>query len=229
MNFTTVAPVKLAPLMITLAPTDPLVGVNPMTRGATAKLLELVAVPAAFVAVMGPVVAPVGTAAVIWLLVLVVELADVPLNFTAVVPVKFVPVMITLIPTPPLVGVKPVMVGRNMTVKLVALLAVPAAVIMVMSPVLAPAGTIVVIVVAVFTVKAADVPLNVTAVAPVKLAPLIVTLVPIGPLVGETLVILGATTKFGELVAVPAPVVTLIGPVVALDGTSAVICELEST
>ena len=41
------------------------------------------------------------------------------------------------------------------------------------------------------TVKLAAVPLNVTAVAPVKFVPLIVTLVPTGPLVGVKLVIVG--------------------------------------
>jgi hypothetical protein len=34
-----------------------------------------------------------------------------PLNVTAVAPVKFVPLNITLVPTGPLVGVKPVIVG----------------------------------------------------------------------------------------------------------------------
>ena len=74
------------------------------------------------------------------------------------------------------------------------------------------------------TVKAAVVPLNVTAVAPVKFVPLIVTLVPTGPLAGAKLVIVGAlalTVKLVELVAVPPGVVTLTGPVVAPAGTVA--------
>ena len=44
-----------------------------------------------------------------------------------------------------------------------------------------------------FTAKVAATPLNLTSVAPVKLVPVIVTLVPIGPLVGVKEVILGAT------------------------------------
>ena len=70
---------------------------------------------------------------------------------------------------------------------------------------------------------AAFTPLNVTAVAPVKFAPLIVTTVPTGPLVGVTLVIVGAeiTVKLVALVAVPPGVVTLSGPVVAPVGTVA--------
>ena len=72
--------------------------------------------------------------------------------------------------------------------------------------------------------KPAAVPLNLTADAPVKFVPLIVTLVPTGPLVGVKLVIVGAlalTVKLAALVAVPAGVVTLTGPVVAPAGTVA--------
>jgi hypothetical protein len=63
--------------------------------------------------------------------------------------------------------------------------------------------------------------LNVTAVAPLKFAPLIVTLVPTDPFAGVKLVIVGATMKLLVLVAVPPGVVTLIGPVVASAGTVA--------
>jgi hypothetical protein len=57
----------------------------------------------------------------------------------------------------------------------------------------------------------------------VKLLPLIVTLAPMAPLVGVTLVIVGAgiTVKLVALVAVPPGVVTLTGPVVAPVGTVA--------
>jgi hypothetical protein len=73
------------------------------------------------------------------------------------------------------------------------------------------------------TVKLAALPLNVTAVAPVKAEPLIVTLVPTGPLAGVKLVIVGTgiTVKLLALVAVPPGVVTLSGPVVAPAGTVA--------
>jgi len=72
-------------------------------------------------------------------------------------------------------------------------------------------------------VKAALTPLNVTVVAPVKLVPPIVTLVPTGPLVGEKPVIVGALTTVNALalVAVPPGVVTRSGPVVAPAGTVA--------
>src|SRR5213595_831347 len=146
------------------------------------------------------------------------ELAEVPLNFTAVAPVKPEPLRVTLVPTGPLVGVKELMLGATVTVKLVELVAVPPGVVTLIAPVVAPLGTAVVICVSVATVKVAAVPLNVTLLAPVKPEPLIVTLVPTGPLVGaKELITGGATTvKLLALVPVPAVVVTLMGPVVAL-------------
>jgi hypothetical protein len=61
-----------------------------------------------------PLVAPVGTVAVIWVDEFTVKLvAFVVLNRTAVAPVKLVPVMTTLVPTGPLVGLKDVTVGAG--------------------------------------------------------------------------------------------------------------------
>ncbi len=73
--------------------------------------------------------------------------------------------------------------------------------------------------------KLALVPLNLTDVAPLRLVPVITTLAPTGPLVGEKLVIVGAATtvKLLALVAVPPGVVTAIVPLVAPAGTVAVI------
>ena len=60
-----------------------------------------------------PVVEPEGTVAVICVELLTVkEVAAVPLNFTAVAPVRFVPVIVTLVPTGPLVGLKLVIEGE---------------------------------------------------------------------------------------------------------------------
>jgi hypothetical protein len=124
---------------------------------------------------------------------LTVKVALAPTNVTAVAPVKFVPVMTTLVPTGPLVGLKFVMVGGGMTVKLVALVAVPPGVVTAIGPVVAPAGTVAVICVERSTLKvAALTPLKVTEVAPVKFVPVITTLSPVPPLVGEKLEIVGA-------------------------------------
>jgi hypothetical protein len=98
----------------------------------TVKFVALVAVPPGVVTEILPVVAPVGTVAVIcvaestWNVV-----ALVVLNFTELVvkvapltvPLKFVPVILTDVPTGPKAGVNPVIVGAGAvtTVKFVAL------------------------------------------------------------------------------------------------------------
>src|SRR6266480_1315455 len=197
----------------------------------TVKLAALLAVPPGVVTLIGPLVAPAGTVVVIAVAEFTVKLALVPLNSTAEAPVKLVPLMVTLVPTGPLPGVKLVIVGGLMTVKLAALLAVPSEVVTLIGPLVAPAGTVAVIAVAEPTVKLALVPLNSTALAPVKLVPLIVTLVPTGPLPGVKLVIVGGliTVKLPALLAVPPGVVTLIGPLVAPAGTVVVIAVAELT
>jgi hypothetical protein len=163
-------------------------GVVPLS---TVKLPALLAMPLEVMTPIGPVVAPAGTVAVIAVAEPTVKLALVPLNRTVVAPVKLVPLMVTLVPTGPLLGVKLVIIGGLETVKLLALLAVPTEVVTLIGPVIAPAGTVAVIAVAEFTVKLALVPLNITAVAPVKFVPLIVTLVPTAPLLGVKLVTVG--------------------------------------
>src|SRR2546425_1133382 len=164
---------------------------------------------------------------------LTVKLALTPLNVTAVAPVKLVPVIVTLVPTGPLVGVKLVIVGGlATTVNALALVVVPPGVVTLSGPVVAPLGTVAAIEVEELTVKLALVPLKVTAVAPVKLVPVIVTLVPTGPLVGVKLVIVGGlatTVNALALVVVPPGVVTLSGPLVAPVGTVAAIAAEELT
>jgi hypothetical protein len=93
---------------------------------------------------MRPVVAPVGTVVTIWVAVFDVIVAVVPLNFTEVAPVKFVPVMVTEVPTGPEVGVNDVMVGLAQlppTVKVPTLWADGTLLVTVSVPVAAPAGT----------------------------------------------------------------------------------------
>ena len=78
----------------------------------TVKLDALVPVPPPFVTAIGPVVAPVGTLAVICVSELTLKVvAFVPLKATLVAPVKLVPVIVTDVPTGPLVGVKELTVG----------------------------------------------------------------------------------------------------------------------
>src|SRR5690242_9863051 len=79
------------------------------------KLAALWAAPLEVVMLMGPVPAPAGTAAVSWVLDTFVKVeVPTPENFTALVLLKFVPLMVTSVPTPPLAGLKPVMTGRRL-------------------------------------------------------------------------------------------------------------------
>ena len=79
--------------------------------------------------------------------------------------------------------------------------------------------------------KPAALPLNLTEETPVKPVPVIVTHVLMGPAVGVKLVIVGTvpTMKSVALMAVPPSVVTVILPVVAVEGTVAVIWFQELT
>jgi hypothetical protein len=116
------------------------------------KLVALVAVPAVSTTVMTPVVAPVGTIAVTDVAVFALNVAVVPLNLTEVTPVRFVPVMTTLVPTGPLVGANDVMVVAAPGVKLVELTTVLTVFVTWMEPVVAPTGDTAVIEVSEFTV-----------------------------------------------------------------------------
>jgi hypothetical protein len=68
--------------------------------------------------------------------------ASVLLNFTAVTPVKPVPLIVTVAPLNPAVGLKLLTTGTDPTVKTVPLVPVPVAVVTVMFPVIAVAGTV---------------------------------------------------------------------------------------
>src|SRR5207244_11787322 len=87
----------------------------------TVKLFVLVAVPPGVVTLSGPVVAPVGTVAWIVVAEVTVKFALIPLNVTVVAPVKFVPLIVTMLPTGPHGGVKLVTGGAlaTMTVTVV--------------------------------------------------------------------------------------------------------------
>jgi hypothetical protein len=135
-----------------------------------------------------------GTVAVIWVGELTVKLAVRFLSVTDVAPVKFVPVIVTIVPTGPLVGKKLEIVGAGaavVTVNVPALVPGPPGVVTLHFPLVAPVGTEAVIFVAELTVNEALVVPSLTAVAPLKPVPLIVTEVPTGPLVGEKLETVG--------------------------------------
>ena len=122
-----------------------------------------------------------------------VKLATVvPPQPTAVAPLKLVPVITIDAPLAAEVGLKPMIVGLVINVNVPVEVAVPLGVVTLMVPVL-PLPTTAVIIVAELTVKlAAVVPPKLTAVAPVRFVPFIVTTVPLAPDVGVNVPMIGA-------------------------------------
>ena len=120
-RLTRVAPAtvsKFVPVTVTVVPAGPILGVKSVIVGGerpapetTVKGLRLVAVLAPTVTETGPVVAAAGTDVVRRVLLAEVTVAFTPLNRTvllAAVALKPEPSMVTLVPTAPLTGSKPV-------------------------------------------------------------------------------------------------------------------------
>jgi hypothetical protein len=206
LKLTAVTPVNPVPVMVTEVPTGPDVGVKDVIvthDEATVKLVKLDPVPPGAVTLIGPVVAPVGTVAVICVAEFTVKVvAFTLLKLTAVAPVKLVPVSVTTVATGPHVGENDVTVGQVLlaTVKLVALSAVPEALVTWMGPVVVPVFTTAVIEVLESILKeAAAVVLKTTAVTLglSKFVPVIVTTHPTGPLAGANELIVGTAANAG--------------------------------
>ena len=89
-----------------------------------------------------PVVAPAGTDDITWVFETKLNVADVPLNFTPLTPVKLVPLMVTAVPGAPLDGEKLLIVGLASTTKSVRLIPTPSDVVTRILPVVAPIGTV---------------------------------------------------------------------------------------
>jgi hypothetical protein len=153
-------------------------------------------VPTPVVTLKLPLVPFPTTAAIEVLLNIVKEVAAVPPKLTAVVPVKFVPVMITVSALLELVGVKDVMVGvlAERRIKPV-LVAIPKGVVTLSVPVLPDPTTAVIVVLFTTTKEIAAVPPKLTAVAPVKLVPVIVTVAPAAAEVGVKEVMVGKDSE----------------------------------
>ena len=142
-------------------------------------------------------------------------MAGKPLKVTADVLIRFVPLIPTTTGFEPLVGLKVVTVGTSLTTKSIVVVAVPPGVVTEMGPVVAPTGTWATTVKPLLTMEVitAANPLKVTADVLIRFVPLILTLVPGGPLNGSKLVSVGTslTTKSVVVVAVPPGVVTEMG------------------
>ena len=134
------------------------------------KTAELVAVPPGVVIAIFPVFAPVGTFAVTCVSEFTVTVvALTPPNVTFVVCVRLTPVMVTGVPTVPLVGVKLLIEG--VTRKFILLFRLPLGIATVTMPVFAPAGIVAVRKVSDEIVNLAAVPLKETPVAPLNPCP----------------------------------------------------------
>jgi len=213
---------KPVPVIVTDVPTAPEVGDRLLMTGVTVKLTPLLATPFT-VTTTFPVVAPPGTGTTMLVPLQLVGVPAVPLKVTVLVPCvlpKFVPVIVTDVPTAPDVGDRLLMTG--VTVKLTPLLATPFAVTTTF-PVLAPLGTGTTMLVALQLVGVPAVPLKVTVLVPCvapKFVPVTVTDVPTAPEVGDRLLIVGvgSTVKLTPLLATPFTVTTTF-PVVAPAGT----------
>jgi hypothetical protein len=191
-NFTAVANVKLVPVMVTVAPPaiEPAVGITELTLGIGTNVNwsadEVADVPPTVITVTSTVpVLAAGVTAVMDMGELTVKLvALVEPKLTVVAPVKLVPAMVTEVPPPvdPVFGVTEETVGAATYVNWSAadVADVPTGVVTVTSTVPGdPAGLIAVIVVDEVTRKLVEaVEPKVTPVAPVRLAPVIVTELP---------------------------------------------------
>jgi len=219
---------KFVPVIVTAVPTGPEVGERLVMLGGggvTVKMAPLLETPPTDTTTLPlPIVAPVGTDITMLVPLQLVGDTSVPLKVTVLVPCvvpKFAPAMVTKVPTGPDHGERLVILGGGTTVKFTLLLATPATTTITF-PVVAPVGTGVTMLVAVQLVGVATPPWNVTKLVPwvaPKLAPAIVTELPTGPELGDTLVMLGGgvTVNATPLLAMP-PTVTTTFPGVAPGG-----------
>ena len=135
-------------------------------HGVTVNVPELVVLPPGVVIPIFPVFAPLGTVAVTCVSEFTVNGAATPPKVTFVVWLRLTPVIVTGVPTGPLVGLKLVICG--MTRNFFRLDNLPPGVVTVTTPVFAPAGTVAVKYVSDTTWKLADVPPKETLLAPVN-------------------------------------------------------------
>ena len=177
-KLTSVVPVKLVPVIVTVSPCPAELGEKESMPGAGMKIkFGTENVPPAVVTSILPEL-PFPTTAVISVAETTEkELVGVPPNLTSVVPVKLVPVIEIVSPCAAVRGEKEDIVGAAMKIKFI-MEAVPPGVVISIFPEV-PLATTALISVSEFTEKeAAAVPPKVTAVAPVKLVPEMVTVSP---------------------------------------------------
>lgn len=203
----TLAPPRPVPVIVTAVPTDADEGVTVVIVGAatvdgwvTVKGTEY-AGATAVVTVRPPIAttAPTGTEVIICVPVLAVIVAGVLLMVTLFAPPRPVPVMMTVVPTAPEVGITDVIVGATAarggsTVKAIEYAGgVLVVTVMPPTPTDAPAGMVVVNCEPVLLLTLAVALLIVRLVRPAKLAPLMVMMSPTDPLREESAEMVGGT------------------------------------
>jgi hypothetical protein len=178
----------------------------------------------------GPLVAPAGTSAVMLLAFHAVTDAVVPLNLTVLAPCvapKFEPAIDTACPTMPDVGDSDEIDGGGTTVNVTPALAWLLTVTTT-GPVVAE-GTVAVMLFMLQFVVVAVTLLNLIVLVPFvapKLAPAIVTDWPTTPVEGVSDEMLGFVVKVTPLLVPPVDITTTTGPVIAVEGTCAVMLPL---
>jgi len=156
---------KLVPAISTAAPSGPATGLRLPIAGVTLKAAPSLATPST-VTTTGPVAAPSGTVTVIEAALQLVGLAPVPLKVTVLLPCsapKPAPLISTVAPSGPESRLNPLI--RGLTLKVTWLLASPSTVTTT-GPVVASAGTVTAIEVALHSVGVASAPLKVTLLVP---------------------------------------------------------------
>ena len=226
---------RFDPEIVTAAPTAPEVTdrLEILGVGSTVNAIPFVLTPLAFTTTF-PVVAPEGTVTAILVALQLVTVAVVPLNLTVPLPCvepKFAPVMVTAAPTAPEARDRVEILGVGSTVNAIPFVLTPLAFTTTL-PVVAPAGTVVVMLPELHVPTVAAVPLKDTEPLPwllPKLDPEMVTAAPTAPDEGDRLEMLGVgrTVKLMPLLACPETVTTTF-PVVAPLGTVAtILVELQ--
>ena len=181
-KLTAEALLKLVPVMVTVAPLAAVVGVNEEMVGPEYVNPANVEVPVGVVALTLPEV-PVPTTAVIDVaLTTLNDVAAVPPKLTAEALLKLVPVMVTVVPFEAEVGENEEMVGLEYMYP--DFVEIPLGVVTLTLPEVPVATTAVIVVAPTILNDVAAVPPKLTAVAPDKLVPVMVTVAPLAAVVG---------------------------------------------
>jgi len=183
-SVTDVAPSKWSPVIVTVAPVPAVEGLMELMTGARCVNPEILPVPYAFTIVISPVAPSPTVASTVLSSTTVNERAGTPPKLTAVAEVNEYPLMVSTVPLLPEVGLKDwITAGPRKRKPL--LEPTPAWLVTLTVPDV-PADNVAVMDPGLLTVKeAAGVPPKLTAVAPAKPAPVMVTALPCAAAAGE--------------------------------------------